>query len=50
MVVQVGRAPAAGVVARAGTFDLDHFSAWIRQRLARPGAGQDAGQIENTKV
>jgi hypothetical protein len=50
MVVQVGRAPGAGVVARPWTFDLDHFCAQIRQRLARPGACQDAGQIENAKV
>ena len=39
---QERRAPAAGVIAGTGLFDLDHVGAEIGQHLGGPGAGQDA--------
>ena len=42
-----GRPPLPRVVARAGALDLDDIGAEVRQQLAAPGAGQDAGQFED---
>ena len=42
-----GRAPQAGVVAGAGALDLDHLGAEVGHRLGRPGAGQDAAEVED---
>ncbi len=44
------RAPAARVVARAGALDLDHVGAEIGEDLPRPGAGQNARELENTNA
>ena len=44
------RAPAARVVARAGTLDLDHVGAEIGEDLPRPRAGQNARELENTNA
>ena len=45
-----GRAPAARVVAAAGPLDLDDVGAHVGQCLRRPGAGQDAGEIEHAQM
>ncbi len=45
-----GRAPAAGVVARARPLDLDHIGAQVSKDLPRPGPGQNARKLENTKA
>ncbi len=45
-----GRAPAAGVVARALAFHLDHVGAEIGQYLPRPGACENAGQFKHTNA
>ena len=45
-----GRAPAAGVIAGALAFHLDHVGAEIGQYLPRPGAGQDARQLQNSNA
>ena len=44
---QVRRAEGAGVVAAAGTFDLDHFGAEIGQHLRRQGTREHPRQVEN---
>jgi hypothetical protein len=44
------RSPAAGVVALAGPLDLDHLGAEVRQKLRRPGARENAAQIEYAKT
>jgi hypothetical protein len=48
--LEIGRTPAAGVVADAGAFDLDHLGAQVGQDLGRPGAGEDAAEIEDANV
>ena len=50
LVLHEGRAPAAGVVARAGALDLDHVGAEIGERLAGPGTGEDAGKLEHANA
>ena len=40
----------AHVVAVDGMLDLDHVGAEIGQHLARPGAGEDAAEIENADM
>ena len=42
-----GRPPLPRVVATAGALDLDDVGAEIREQLPAPGAGQDAGQLED---
>src|SRR5262249_20151580 len=42
-----GRPPTAGVVAGALALDLDHVGAEIGENLPGPGAGQDAGKVQN---
>jgi hypothetical protein len=42
-----GRAPAPGVVARAGAFDLDDVGAEIGEQLPGPGAGQHARKLKD---
>ena len=49
-VLEVGRAPAARVVAAAGAFDLDHLRAQVGQGLPGPGAGEHARQVEHAQV
>ena len=44
------RAPGSGVVSRSLTFDFDDVGAQIGEHLARPGAGQDAGKLENAEA
>ena len=41
------RAPAPGIVARAGALDLDHFGAQVGEVLAAPGAGQNPRQVQH---
>ena len=48
-VLQEGRAPAAHIVAGAGTLDLDDVGAEVGQDLGRRRPGQDAGQVENAE-
>ena len=43
------RPPAAGIVT-LGAFDLHHLRAKIGQHLARPGARQDAGQLDDLQT
>ena len=45
-----GRAPGAGVVAGLGALHLDDVGAEVGQHLARPGAGQDAGEFEDAQT
>ena len=49
-VLDVGRAPAARVVAGAGALDLDDFGAEVGKVLRRPGAGQHAGKVEDADM
>ena len=49
-VFQKRRAPAARVVAAAGTLDLDHFGAEIGEELADPRTGEDAAHVEHTQM
>ncbi|MNV50799.1 hypothetical protein D3C71_1428260 [compost metagenome] len=49
-ILQIRRAPGAGVVADAGTLDLDHVGAEIGQHLRGPRAGKDARQIKHTNA
>jgi hypothetical protein len=49
-VLQEWRTPQARVVAAARPLDLDDFCAQITQRLAGPGAGQDARDVEHPDV
>src|SRR5262249_34716617 len=50
LVLEEGRAPAAGVVPRPGTLDLDHLGAQVGEVLRRPGAREHARQIEYADV
>src|SRR3982075_1199072 len=45
-----GRAPAAGVVAGAPAFHLDHVGAEIGEHLAGPRPRQDAGELEHAET
>ena len=45
-----GRPPAARVVAVARPLDLDDVGAEIGERLADPGAGEDAGEFEDAEA
>ena len=47
-VFQKGRAPAARVVARPRSFDLDHVSPQIGQVLGTPRTGQHARQVKDS--
>src|SRR6185503_9708525 len=46
-ILDVGRTPAAGVVARPGALYLDHLSAEIGERLRGHRPGQHSGQIQH---
>ena len=50
LVFHEGRAPAAGVVAGAGSLDLDHLGAEIGQCLAGPGTGENAREFEHANA
>src|SRR5258706_2506575 len=50
LVLEEGRAPAARVVARPGTLDLENFRAEVGEVLRRPGPGENAREIENADV
>ena len=45
-----GRAPAAGIVARARPLHLHHVGAEIGQELADPGAGENAGELQDLEA
>jgi hypothetical protein len=45
-VLHKGRAPGAGVVTLAGTFDLDYFGAEVGEQLPHPRAGEYAAHVE----
>ena len=49
-VFQKGRTPAARIVAGDRPLDLDDIGAEVAQQLSGPGAGQNAGEVENTDV
>ena len=49
-VFQERRAPQTRVVATAGALDLDDFGAKVAQRLAGPGAGEHARQVQDAQV
>ncbi len=49
-IFQVGRPPAARVVAYARSLDLDHFRAEIGQDLTAPGPREHAAHIEYANV
>src|SRR3546814_12439585 len=42
-----GRPPASRIVANARSLDLEDVGAKIREKLAGPGAREDAGQFED---
>lgn len=50
VVLQKRRAPGAGVVTGAGALNLDDVGAQIGQGLGAPGAGEDAGKVENANA
>src|SRR6266705_6767682 len=50
LVLEEGRAPAARVVARPGTLDLENFRAEVGEILRRPRPGENAREIENADV
>jgi len=43
-------APAAGIVTGSGSLDLDHAGAEIREGLPRPGAREDAAELEHANL
>ena len=46
----VGRAPATGVVAGAGAFDLGHRRAEVGELHRREGPGQDPREVEDPQA
>ena len=42
LILEIGRAPVAGIVARAGALDLDHLGAEVAENLPAPGPGEYA--------
>src|SRR5262249_8440763 len=44
------RTPAAGIVARALTLNLDHVGAEIGQHLPGPGTGKNTGKFKNSEA
>src|SRR4030095_7706798 len=49
-VLEVGRAPRTRVITAAGTLDLDHRRAEIREELRAPRTGEHARKIENDEM
>ena len=49
-ILQEWRAPCTGVVAAGGAFDLQDFSAEVREVLAGPGTSQHARQVQHTQM
>ena len=49
-IAQEGWPPGARIVADKGPLDLDHVGAEIGQQLARPGAREDAAEVEHLEA